>query len=407
VERSPRPRVALAAVVIVEFPFANRTLGEHNERKVPPAGTHSACSRDTSFLRLRSPAQNKRHRVAKWTSLRHAVALRRFGLTLLGDPPESGGFCSKNPASLADRDDGRDLGHLAAPIEVVEGRSVGHQHSGSHGVGRRHPGRGRAGPRRPGTHSRLRRSRTRRRSRLAAPRRGQGRPRRAYRRRSQGRLKRAARARPDGYRRDPRTRRRLADRAWHHCLRRHPAGAAAGQTRRAHPRDRSCPGPPRQRAQRATDGSGSGVWRRGNGGGERKCQRECYRERCAVRSDATGYKLCDSDEAHGYRRRGEGPIRLGVNLSSDGSTALVRASGQNSGHGAAYVFTRSGSVWTQQAELIVSGMTGSLAAGDAALSSDGSTALLSDGQSAAYVFTRSGPEWIDTTPTGAVARWPR
>lgn len=97
----------------------------------------------------------------------------------------------------------------------------------------------------------------------------------------------------------------------------------------------------------------------------------------------------------------------GVNLSSDGSTALVRASGQNSGHGAAYVFTRSGSVWTQQAELIVSGMTGSLAAGDAALSSDGSTALLSDGQSAAYVFTRSGPEWIDTTPTGAVARWPR
>jgi hypothetical protein len=38
-----------------------------------------------------------------------------------------------------------------------------------------------------------------------------------------------------------------------------------------------------------------------------------------------------------------------VALSGDGNTAIVGGPGDNSGAGAAWVFTRSGRVWTQQA----------------------------------------------------------
>ena len=48
-----------------------------------------------------------------------------------------------------------------------------------------------------------------------------------------------------------------------------------------------------------------------------------------------------------------------VPLSSDGDTALVGGSGDNGGIGAAWVFTRSGSTWTQQgAKLTGSGEIG-------------------------------------------------
>ncbi len=86
-----------------------------------------------------------------------------------------------------------------------------------------------------------------------------------------------------------------------------------------------------------------------------------------------------------------------VALSSDGNTALVGA--YHSSHGAAYVFVRSGTTWTQQQKLTDTGG----AAGDefgvsVALSGDGKTALVgaegrNDAQGVAYVFIRSGESW--------------
>jgi hypothetical protein len=96
-----------------------------------------------------------------------------------------------------------------------------------------------------------------------------------------------------------------------------------------------------------------------------------------------------------------------VSLSSDGSTAIVGAYlddvGANVDQGSAYVFTRSGTVWTQQAQLnAVGGAAGDFFGYAVSLSSDGNTALVgayrdtvggNSQQGSAYVFTRSGTVW--------------
>jgi Divergent InlB B-repeat domain/FG-GAP repeat len=97
-----------------------------------------------------------------------------------------------------------------------------------------------------------------------------------------------------------------------------------------------------------------------------------------------GTKLTPSDEI------GDGGFGSAVALSSDGNTALIGGSGD----GAAWVFTRSGSTWTQQGtKLTGTGNFGS----SVALSSDGNTALIGgpndNGVGAAWVFTRSGSTW--------------
>jgi len=84
-----------------------------------------------------------------------------------------------------------------------------------------------------------------------------------------------------------------------------------------------------------------------------------------------------------------------VGLSSDGNTALVGAYVKNSGQGAAYVFSRSGAVWTQQQELTASDAAANDYFGrSVTLSSDGNTALVgasgkNSRQGAAYVFTHT------------------
>ena len=88
----------------------------------------------------------------------------------------------------------------------------------------------------------------------------------------------------------------------------------------------------------------------------------------------------------------------GVALSEDGNTALVGGSGDNGAVGAAWVFTRSGSTWTQQGPKLTSGgSTFALFGQSVALSADGSTALIgatfAGSGGAAYVFTRSGGSW--------------
>jgi hypothetical protein len=104
-----------------------------------------------------------------------------------------------------------------------------------------------------------------------------------------------------------------------------------------------------------------------------------------------------------------------VALSSDGNTALIGARQEDtstptatSDNGAAYVFTRTGSAWSEQAKLLA----GDKATNDnfgisVALSDDGNTALIGARQEdtstptattnngAAYVFTRTGSAWSE------------
>jgi hypothetical protein len=90
----------------------------------------------------------------------------------------------------------------------------------------------------------------------------------------------------------------------------------------------------------------------------------------------------------------------GVALSGDGNTALIGGHGDDSSTGAAWVFTRSGSTWSQQgAKLVGTGAVGPAEQGySVALSGDGSTALIGgpfddSNIGAAWVFTRSGSTW--------------
>jgi hypothetical protein len=89
-----------------------------------------------------------------------------------------------------------------------------------------------------------------------------------------------------------------------------------------------------------------------------------------------------------------------VSISSDGNTAIIGGPGDNGSKGAAWVFTRSGGVWTQQgSKLVGTGAIGIAGQGGAvSLSSDGNTAIIGgsvdkDWAGAAWVFTRSGGVW--------------
>ena len=89
-----------------------------------------------------------------------------------------------------------------------------------------------------------------------------------------------------------------------------------------------------------------------------------------------------------------------VAISADGNTAIVGGHGDNAFTGAAWVFTRSGGVWSQQGSKLVG--TDALGSGrlgySVAISADGNTAIVGgpgDGEvgGAAWVYTRSGGVW--------------
>src|SRR5207245_7349504 len=90
-----------------------------------------------------------------------------------------------------------------------------------------------------------------------------------------------------------------------------------------------------------------------------------------------------------------------VALSSDGSKALIGGPRDNNGLGAAWVFIRSGTTWTQQAKLTGAEAIGAGEFGSGvALPSNGHTALIggpddNNGLGAAWVFTRSGKRWSE------------
>src|SRR5204862_7198982 len=94
----------------------------------------------------------------------------------------------------------------------------------------------------------------------------------------------------------------------------------------------------------------------------------------------------------------------GVSLSSDGNTAVVGGPGDNNnnngGLGAAWVFTRSNGVWSQQGDKLAgTGAVGGSNQGHAvSLSADGNTAIVggyidNTNTGAAWVYTRSGGVW--------------
>ncbi|HKC23429.1 MAG TPA: hypothetical protein VKF32_01735, partial [Thermoanaerobaculia bacterium] len=104
---------------------------------------------------------------------------------------------------------------------------------------------------------------------------------------------------------------------------------------------------------------------------------------------------------------------ISVALSADGNTAIVGGSYDDSRVGAAWVFTRSAGTWTQQGTKLVGSSTSAVRdqGYSVALSSDGSTAILGgvsddSGTGAAWVFTRSAGIWTQQggklVGTGAV-----
>ena len=108
-----------------------------------------------------------------------------------------------------------------------------------------------------------------------------------------------------------------------------------------------------------------------------------------------GNKLVGTGTVNTYAGQGSS-----VSLSADGNTAIVGGTGDNSYQGAAWVYTRSGGIWTQQGnKLVGTGVSGNADQGSSvSLSADGNTAIIGgpdDNYSAgaAWVFTRSGSIW--------------
>jgi hypothetical protein len=107
-----------------------------------------------------------------------------------------------------------------------------------------------------------------------------------------------------------------------------------------------------------------------------------------------GSKLTGTEEIE------KGKFGGSVALSADGNTALIGGSEDHEGVGAVWIFIRSGTTWTQQGpKLTGSGEVGTAHFGfSVALSSDGNTALIGGGgdnkeSGAAWVFTRTETTW--------------
>src|SRR6185369_2371071 len=88
-----------------------------------------------------------------------------------------------------------------------------------------------------------------------------------------------------------------------------------------------------------------------------------------------------------------------VALAADGNTAIIGGSADSNSAGAAWIWTRNGTTWVQQGNKLV-GAGGAVAnqGFSVALSADGNTAMVggpadSSGVGAAWVFTRSGSTW--------------
>ena len=122
-----------------------------------------------------------------------------------------------------------------------------------------------------------------------------------------------------------------------------------------------------------------------------------------------GSKLVGTDAVGSARQA------ISVAISADGNTAIVGGIFDSSSAGAAWVFARSGGVWSQQgSKLVGSGSAGHAGLGaSVALAADGNTAIIGgdfddNHTGAGWVFTRSGGVWSQQgsklVGTGAVGR---
>ena len=116
------------------------------------------------------------------------------------------------------------------------------------------------------------------------------------------------------------------------------------------------------------------------------------------------------------RQASDGDFGISVALSDDGDTALIGGNSDSSTgtpnfQGAAWVYTRSGATWTEQQKITPADELDNGAVGSGvALSADGNTALIGgngdDNQGAAWLYTRGGSTWtnrqklIPSTGTG-------
>jgi hypothetical protein len=112
-----------------------------------------------------------------------------------------------------------------------------------------------------------------------------------------------------------------------------------------------------------------------------------------------GTKLIGTTSEHGGGLWSQG---ASVALSADGDTAIVGGPSDNNTTGAAWVFSRNGGVWAQQGKKLVGTSASgpgepplSLGQGmSVALSADGNTAIVGAWRAeGAFVFTRSGDVW--------------
>ena len=116
--------------------------------------------------------------------------------------------------------------------------------------------------------------------------------------------------------------------------------------------------------------------------------------RSGVTWSRQGSKLVGSDLGAGPNYQG-----YSVALSADGNTAIVGGFGDNAGTGAGWVYTRSGNVWNQQgSKLVGSGVAGRTAEQGFSVALSGNTAIVGGPADngfigATWVYTRSGTAW--------------
>jgi YVTN family beta-propeller protein len=88
-------------------------------------------------------------------------------------------------------------------------------------------------------------------------------------------------------------------------------------------------------------------------------------------------------------------------LSADGNTAIIGGHSDNGSNGAAWIYTRTNNIWSQQGNKLIG--TGNIGAAQqgyrVSLSADGNTAVVggyndNSAQGAVWVFTRSGTNWV-------------
>ena len=182
-----------------------------------------------------------------------------------------------------------------------------------------------------------------------------------------------------------------------------PAGQQAGRRRRGRTR------PPRQNVALSADGNTAIIG--GDNDKSRTGAAWVFTRSGNVWTNQGG-KLVGNDAVYTPPPVGVYQGRSAA-LSADGNTAIVGGPDDNSQAGAAWVYTRSGGVWTQQgSKLVGTGAVGGANQGTSvALSADGNTAVVGGLQDnsnigAAWVFTRSGGVWTQQgsklVGTGAV-----